>query len=171
MFSFVLDWGRIQDTYPLLDVNFGQFRMHYPLLRSFVDVFAALRCLIRFAVAASALNVIFVFIVLKLLILDLSSGIESIIHTSRTHIDLGQFQVHCLLSPHAHLMKSFTEVFDVLVSLIDSVLVAFVMDVMFVLVILKLIMDFSLGILSIIIKSTGLLRREHFSLALRCLSL
>lgn len=167
MISFVLEWGRIQDTYPLLDINFGQFQKNYPLMRSFNELLVAIFCLIRFVVAACALNGIFVIVILKLL-LDLSFGFSSIMR-SRTDIKFVQFQMYCLNSPD--LMRSFTEVFATLVSLLDFVFNAFLMDVAFVLAILKLILDLSMGLLSIIIKSMGLLRREHFLLALRCLTI
>lgn len=168
MFSFVLEWGRIQDqSYPLLEINCGQFQKNYPLMRSFNELLAAFFCLVRFVVAACALNGVFVIVILKLL-LDLSFGVVSIWRASRTDINFGQFQMHCLNSPD--LMRSFTEVFATMVGLIDFVGKAFLMDVAFVLAILKLILDLSMGMLSITIKSVGLLRREHFLLALRCLS-
>ncbi len=112
-------------------VNFiGQFQKNYPLMRSFNELLATFFCMIRFVVAACALNGIFVIVIIKLL-LDLSFGAVLIMRASRTDINVGQFH-----SPD--LMRSFTEVFATLVSLVDFFGKAFLMDVSFVLAIFKI---------------------------------
>ena len=71
----------------------------------------------------------------------------------------------------SRLDEELHQVFSTLVCLLDFVFNAFLMYVAFVLAILKLILDLSMGLLSIIIKSMGLLRREHFLFSLRCLTI
>ncbi len=81
--EFVLKWGRIM----LLFFNFGEFtKMHHPLsphlLRSFIEVFAALVNLIGFVILATVMIGIIFSIVLKL-ILDLCLGIVSMVFNLR----------------------------------------------------------------------------------------
>ena len=75
--EFVLKLGRIM----LLLFNFGEFtKMHHPLsphlLRSFIEVFAALVNLIGFVILAAVMIGIILCVILKLL-LDLCLGIVS----------------------------------------------------------------------------------------------
>jgi len=74
-----------------------------------------------------------------------------------THVNFGQFaKLHHPLSPQ--LTRSFIEVFAALINIIGFVVLASVMNGVIFCVILKLVLDLSLGIVAIVFNLRGLFR-------------
>ena len=109
--EFVLKLGRIM----LLLFNFGEFtKMHHPLsphlLRSFIEVFAALVNLIGFVILATVMIGIIFSIILKLL-LDLCLGIVSMVFNLRSFfVLLGGINLHFLGSLMLFVSMSVTRI-------------------------------------------------------------
>ena len=107
--SFVLEWFRIM--FPLL-VNFGQFiKIHHPLspllLRSFIEVFAALATLIGFVGLASVMISIISCVILKLM-LDLVLRIVSMMFHLRSFFRVVGSSLHFITTLILFVSKSLT---------------------------------------------------------------
>ena len=108
--EFVLKLGRIM----LLLFNFGEFtKMHHPLsphlLRSFIEVFAALVNLIGFVILATVMIGIIFSIILKL-ILDLCLGIVSMVFNLKGFFVLRGVNLHFLGSLMLFVSMSVTRI-------------------------------------------------------------